>query len=225
MKILLVDDDPELLDLLAYALAREGYAVVGARDGEQALRRWEAEQPEVVVLDVALPRLDGFEVCRRRRQRVPTPVILLTARDAEADILRGFQAGADDYVTKPFCPKQLAARLQALLRRTQPDPAWRPGREVRVGDLVLDLQAHEATRHGTRVPLTPLEFRLLRLLAVNAGRVLPYARLLEDAWEGDGGGDLSLLKTHVSHLRRKLRLPPGALVAVPGVGYRLAPWS
>jgi DNA-binding response OmpR family regulator len=223
VKVLLVDDDADLVDLMHYALRREGYTVLTALDGEQALRRWEAERPDLVLLDGNLPKVDGFEVCRRIRHASETPVIMLTARDEEADVLRGLQAGADDYVTKPFSAKVLIARMKTVLGRIKKGETPQP--RIQVGELVLDLQSHEATTGGTPVQLTPLQFRLLTLLALNAGRVVPYARLVEYAWGYADGGTSGLLKTHLSHLRKKLALPaagPGSVKAVLGVGYSLA---
>src|SRR5215207_740758 len=179
MKVLVVEDDTDLLDLTTYALRREGYTVVAAIDGQQALERWEADSPDIVLLDGNLPKLNGFEVCRRIRQEDQTPIIMLTARGAEEDVVKGLQLGADDYVTKPFSANQLTARMKAVLRRCQPDPLKQTASEVRVGDLMLDLQSHEATKAGQLVQLTRLEFRILYLLAMNEGRVIPYSRLIE----------------------------------------------
>jgi DNA-binding response OmpR family regulator len=223
MKALIVDDDVDLLDLMTYALRREGYTVLAATDGQQALHRWTTEKPDIVLLDGGLPKLSGFEVCRQIRNESDTPVIMLTARDEEEDVLQGYRVGADDYVTKPFSPKQLSARMKAVLRRCEPDPYQQVVSEVREGDLVLDLQSHEATKGATRMQLTPLEFRIAYMLAMNAGRVVPYSRLIEYAW-GYDGGDSGLLKTHVCHVRQKLDLPSqgaGCIKAIPGVGYRL----
>ena len=222
MKVLVADDDPYHLELLDYALRREGYTPVTAADGVQALRQFETERPGIVLLDVNMPKLNGFEVCRRIRQDAETPIIMLTSRDEEADVLRGLQLGADDYVTKPFSPKQLVARLKAVLRRCEANSYDQPAREVRCGDLVLELDSHQVTRAGRAVQLTPLEFRLLFLLAMNEGRVIPYSRLVEYAW-GYEGGDASLLKTHITHIREKLGLQPGqpGIRAVMGVGYTL----
>jgi DNA-binding response OmpR family regulator len=225
MKIMLVDDDPDLLDVTAYALRREGFTVLLAQDGEQALRRWQAETPDVVVLDVVLPALDGLQVCRAMRQRQDTPVILLSGRTDEEHIVQGFRAGADDYVTKPFSPRQLALRIRAVARRaarsTEPDHAG----DLRLGDLTLEVESHEVRRGAQAIRLTPTEFRLLYMLASNLGRVVSGARLLAYAW-GYDADDTTLLKTHVSHLRKKLAplLPPGTLdlQAIPRTGYRLA---
>jgi DNA-binding response OmpR family regulator len=222
VKVLLVDDDADLLDLMHYALRREGYTVLTALDGQQALQRWEAERPDLVLLDGNLPKVDGFEVCRRIRHDSETPVIMLTARDEEADVLRGLQLGADDYVTKPFSARVLAARMKIVmgrLKRGEPAQA-----RIQAGDLVLDLQSHEATKAGKPVQLTPLEFRILSLLAMNEGRVIPYSRLVEYAWGYYDEGTSALLKTHICHIRKKLALPttgPGSIKAVLAVGYSL----
>ena len=223
MKVLLVEDDADVLDVTTYALRREGYTVLAAVDGQQALARWEAERPDLVLLDVTLPKLNGFEVCRRIRHEGETPIIMLTARREEEDVIRGLTLGADDYVTKPFSPRQLAMRMEAVLRRAAVDSHRRHAREVRVGDLHLDVESHETTKEGEAVHLTPLEFRILHLLALNAGRVIPHERLIEHTW-GHEGGDRAMLKNHISHVRKKLGLPaegPGSIRAVPGVGYSL----
>ena len=226
MKVLLVDDDADLLDLMTYALRREGFTVTTAMDGQQALQRWEAERPDIILLDGSLPKLDGFEVCRRIRHDSETPVIMLTARDEEADVVRGFQLGADDYVTKPFSAKLLTARMKTVLRRCQADPFRQAVSEVKVGDLVLDLQSHEVTKGEVPIQLTPLEFRILYLLAMNEARVIPYSRLVEYAWGYYDEDNSSLLKTHICHIRKKLGLgagasPNGSIKAVLGVGYSL----
>jgi DNA-binding response OmpR family regulator len=223
MKILVVEDDVDLLDLLTYALRREGFGVVGALDGLQALHRWESDNPDIILLDVNLPKLDGFEVCRRIRQgsRAP-PIIMLTARDEEEDIVHGLHLGADDYVTKPFSVKQLVARMRAVLRR-QTDVNRQAADKLRVGDLALDLDAYEAVKGGVPVALTALEFRILFMLALNANRVIPYSRLVEYAW-GYDSGDARLLANHVRRLREKLNMPLSekhGIKAVPGVGYKL----
>jgi DNA-binding response OmpR family regulator len=223
VKILVVDDDLDLIDLTGYALRRDGFTVVQAVDGEQALQRWERERPDLVLLDANMPKLNGFEVCREIRMNSITPVIMLTARDDEEDVLQGLELGADDYVTKPFSAKQLIARIRAVIRRCQGDPYRQPVSELKAGDVALDLQSHEARKNGNVVQLTPLEFRLLYMLAMNEGRVIPYDRLVEYAW-GYDGGDSSLLKTHMSHIRSKLGIGangPGAIRAIPGVGYSL----
>lgn len=225
MKALVVDDDVDLLDLTTYALRREGYIVLPAVDGTQALQCWETEQPDIILLDANLPRINGFEVCRRIRQEAKTPIIMLTARNAEEDVIRGLQLGADDYVTKPFSARQLAARMKAILRRSTSDRYDQPRSEIRVGSLTLDSQCHEATRDGVAVELTALEFRILFLMAANPNRVVPYTRLVEYAW-GYDSGDAGLLKTHVCHIREKLAMPlsgKAGIKAVPDVGYKFVP--
>jgi DNA-binding response OmpR family regulator len=229
MKILLVEDDTDMLDVTAYALRREGLNVIVATDGAQALRRWELERPHLVVLDVGLPRMDGFEVCRRIRQSSSTPVILLTGLNSDEHVVRGFRAGADDYVTKPFSPRQLAARIRAIAARstsaatggylTGPEPA----RELRIGSLVIDSDSHEVRMHDRIVRLTRTEFRLLHLLGMNVGRVVSSTRLVEYGW-GYDEEDVSLLKTHISHIRTKLGLSrrgEAHIVSVARVGYKL----
>jgi DNA-binding response OmpR family regulator len=225
MKVLVVDDDVELLNLMTYTLRREGYDVSAAVDGQQALSRWETEQPDIVLLDGRLPKIDGFEVCRRIRHESTTPVIMLTVRDEEDDILRGLQIGADDYMTKPFSAKQLAARLKAVLRRSHDDHYRRPTSRVQVANLVLDLQLHEVTRDGEPIQLTPIEFRILSMLALNEGRIIPYSRLIEYAWGYYDESNADLLKAHISRLRKKAGLPPrgdGSITAVLGVGYGMS---
>ena len=225
MKVLLVDDDTDLLDVTAYALRREGFNVVVATDGVQALRRWQCDKPDLIVLDVSMPQVSGFEVCRKIRQSSTTPIIMLTSFHDEEHVIQGFQLGVDDYVTKPFSPRQLAMRIRAVWRRSagagEPDPV----REMHVGPLVLDTEAHEVRHGGRAVQLTPIEFRLLYILATNAGRVVSASRLVDYAW-GYDGGDVSLLKTHFSHIRTKLGFPHsglGEITAVPRVGYRFTP--
>jgi len=226
MKVLIVDDDKDLLDVMTYALRRDGYDVLGAADGLQALDRMQSELPDIVILDIRLPQLDGFEVCRRIRHMSEVPIIMLTARTEESDILRGLQLGADDYITKPFSLKQLAARIETIMRRCRVDQLRRAASEVRAGKIVLHLQSYEAICDGVAVQLTPLEFRILYLLAMNEGQIIPYPRLVDYAW-GYEGGDASLLKTHICHIRRKLRLPldgEGAIRSLPTVGYSLVKW-
>ena len=170
MKVLVVDDDVDLLDLMTYALRREGYNVLAAVDGQQALQRWESENPDIVLLDGNLPKIDGFEVCRRIRHESKTPIIMLTARDEEEDILRGLQIGADDYMTKPFSAKQLAARMKAVMRRCQTDPYRQPASQVTVGDLVLDIQSHEVTKAGKPVHIEPKALQVLPMTAFDVYR-------------------------------------------------------
>src|SRR5436190_10877369 len=224
MRALIVDGDQDLLDVMTYAFRREGYEVVTAVSGTQALERFNADHPDIVVLELNLPRLNGFEVCRRIRLESEVPIIIASARHEEPDVLRAPSLGADDYVTKPFSLKQLAARMETVLRRCRRDAYAQVARTVRAGDLELSRETYEATRAGRApVALTPLEFRILYLLAMNEGQIIPYSRLVDSGW-GYEGGDANLLKTHICHIRRKLGLPtegPGAIRSLATVGYSL----
>jgi len=224
MKVLVADDDRDLVDVLRYGLGRYGYTIVPAVDGLQAIRRWESENPEIIILDINLPKLSGFEVCKQIREQSTTPVIVLSGRVDEQDILRAFRLGADDYVVKPFSYKQLQARMEAVLRRAGRNPYEQQLTELRVGDITLDPRTHGVTRCGEEIRLTPTEFRILYMLALNAGRLVPYARVVEYAWGYGGERDSALLKTHVTHIRDKLGLRNGSGVRIdtrPGVGYAL----
>jgi DNA-binding response OmpR family regulator len=223
MKVLIVDDDLDLLGLVSYALRQAGYLTLEAVDGEAALSTCERERPDLVILDVNLPRLSGFEVLARLRARSRVPVMMLTVRAAEEDVVRGLDLGADDYLAKPFSPRTLLARVRALLRRAgQERPA-----ELAAGDLALDLEQQLVrVRGGRAVRLTPLEARLLQLLLANAGRTLAADRLLAHVWGHRGEGDRQLLKQLVHRLRQKLEDDPAApryLLTESGVGYRLEP--
>jgi DNA-binding response OmpR family regulator len=223
MKILLVDDDLDLLEIIAFALQQAGFLVVRATDGDRALALFEQETPDVVVLDINLPRRNGFDVVQWIRLRHSTPVLMLTARSQEDDVVRALGLGADDYLTKPFSPKILVARVRALLRR-----AGREGEgELRCGPLVLrldDLVLDGAP--GGSCSLTPLEGRLLQLLMAQGGRTVPTERILAHVWGQRTGGNRQLLKQLVHRLRQKLEAEPGEPVflrTVPNVGYVLDP--
>ena len=221
MKILAVDDDMELLGLISYALRQAGYLVVEAADGPAALTVFEREEPDLVILDVNLPRLSGLEVCRRIRDTSKVPVMMLTVRSAEEDQVQALDLGADDYLTKPFSPRTLLARVRALLRRAG---AERPA-PLGAGDFSLDLE-HQAVSVSGKAPvrLTRLELRLLQLLLANAGHTLPAERLLRHVWGSRGEGDRQLLKQLVHRLRQKIEedaAAPRYLVTVSGVGYAL----
>ncbi|HZQ99948.1 MAG TPA: response regulator transcription factor [Chloroflexota bacterium] len=223
MKILVAEDDVDLLDVTVYALRKQGYNVSTATDGTQAVERWRAEQPDLMVLDLGLPRLSGIEVCRRVRETSATPVIMMSGKGDDENVVQGFLVGADDYVVKPFSHRQLAMRIRAVLNRAAQKLEAEPTGLLKAGDLCLDLQSHEVTKGDLTVRLTPLEFRILYILAANEGRVVSSTRLIEYAW-GYDGGEASLLKTHVCHIRRKLgvsRGQPGDIVAIPWVGYKL----
>jgi DNA-binding response OmpR family regulator len=223
MKVLLVDDDIGFLDVITYALRREGFNILTATDGVRGYYRWQSEHPDVVVANIEIPKMNGYELCRKVRHNSPTPVILVSSLPDEARALQAFRMGADDYVTKPFDLQQLAMRIRAVTRRGMRMASQSEQQEIQIGELVLDIESHEV-RNGTWTSrLTPIEFRLLYLLASNPGRVVSSTRLVEYAW-GYEEQDVSLLKTHMCHLRRKLSLPrggPGDIIAIPSVGYRL----
>jgi DNA-binding response OmpR family regulator len=225
MRILLADRDSDSLDVTAYALRREGFQVVTATTGADALRRWETDHPQVILLEAGLHGPTGFEVCRVVREKGDTPVIFLSDRADDDHVVHGFRVGADDYVSKPFSPRQLVMRIHAVWRRRSAvgGGASEPERDLTVGSLTLDVNSHEVRRLNRVVRLTPTEFRLLHIMALNAGRVVTSGRLVEYAW-GYDETDAVLLKTHICHIRRKLRLPrglPGDIASVPRVGYRL----
>jgi DNA-binding response OmpR family regulator len=221
VKILVVDDDLELSSLIGYALRQAGYLVVEAGDGVAALAAFEREAPALVILDVNLPRLSGLEVCRRIRAGSRTPVMMLTVRNAEEDQVQALDQGADDYLTKPFSPRTLLARVRALLRRAGEEKPL----PLAVGDFSLDLELQAvAVRGGSPVRLTRLELRLLQVLLANAGHTLPAERLLAHVWGSRGAGDRQLLKQLVHRLRQKIEADAAApryLVTISGVGYAL----
>jgi DNA-binding response OmpR family regulator len=222
MKILVVDDDPELLSLVAYALRQSGYLALEASSGEAALVTAANERPDLLILDVNLPGIDGFQVCKTLREAGDTtPVLMLTVRGDEEAQVRGLDLGADDYLTKPFSPRTLLARVRALLRRAGIEHEAR----VRAGDVQLD-EEMQALRVGGRAParLTSLEFRLLQLLVANAGHPVASERILRHVWGPRAHGDRQLLKQLVHRLRQKLEddpLRPARLCTVTGIGYRL----
>jgi DNA-binding response OmpR family regulator len=223
MKVLVVDDDTDLLPLIVLTFRQAGFLALEATHGERALELIAAEAPDVIVLDANLPRVDGFEICRRlRASGDTTPVLMLTVRGDEEDVVRGLELGADDYLTKPFSPRTLLARVRALMRR-----ASRPGSQPLVGgDLALDEEL-QAVRLADQPPLrlTPLEFRLLQLLLAHGGRPVPTERILRHVWGSRGAGDRQLLKQLVHRLRQKIErdpAQPSRLRTAPGVGYLLA---
>jgi len=223
-KILIVDDEPPIIEVLSYNLRRANYEVVIARDGEQALAQARREQPDLIILDLMLPRLDGLEVCRTLRHERDVPIIMLTALDAEVDRVVGLELGADDYVVKPFSVRELMARVKNVLRRTAPRPAETAAESVRVGALKVDATRREATLGADELELTALEFELLHTLARHAGQVLSREQLLQQVWGYDYVGDLRVVDAAIKRLRTKLRqaLPETDLIStVRGVGYKL----
>nr|WP_281243373.1 response regulator transcription factor [Jiangella alba] len=222
-RLLVVDDEATVRELLSAALRFAGFGVSSAATGSEAVAAAEAEPPDLVLLDVMLPDMDGFEVVRRLRElatrsRGPVPVLFLTARDRQADKVTGLSLGADDYVTKPFDLEELIARIRAILRRTSGNPADL----LRAGPLTLDPAGHQVTRNGAAVRLSPTEFRLLRYLMENAGQVVSKAQILDRVWRYDFGGDASIVDTYISYLRRKVDVgEPKLIRTVHGVGYVL----
>ena len=216
--ILVVDDEESLTDLVSSALRFAGYDVATESNGFDALRRIKSQTPDLVVLDVNMPEIDGFEVCRRiRRDGFDIPVIFLTARD-DIDALRvGFRQGGDDYLTKPFSLEELGLRIEALLRRS--GGRGEPSR-IAVGDVVLDEEAYQVWKRDQEISLSPTEFRLLRFLMINRGRVLSKAQIVDYVWEYDFDGNYGIVETYVSYLRKKLDDAGGRLIqTVRGIGY------
>src|SRR5205085_6224859 len=221
--ILLVDDEDAVQKLLAYPLEREGFRVLQARDGEEALARFRAEDVDLVVLDVMIPKLDGLDVCKRLRAESTVPIIMLTARDDELDKVLGLELGADDYITKPFSIREFRSRVRALLRRAAA-PRQDPGDEVISSDgLVIDVSKRTVEVEGRPVQLTYVEFELLRTMASHPGRVYTRQMLLQTLWGGSDYREPRTIDVHVRHLREKLESDPREpqyIVTVRGVGYR-----
>jgi DNA-binding response OmpR family regulator len=224
-KILVVEDELNLLELIRYNLAKEGYQVLTAKDGLAALELARRESPDVVVLDIMLPGLDGFEVCRLLRKDMSMPILMLTAKVDEVDKVVGLELGADDYITKPFSMRELLARIRSTLRRNemmQPQPA-KTENILRAGDLVIDLGRHEARLGEKVIPLKPKEFDLLAFLMQNRGQVFSRDHLLEKVWGYDFAGDTRTVDVHIRWLRQHIEPNPASphrLVTVPRVGYR-----
>ncbi|MGN9908501.1 response regulator transcription factor [Phytohabitans sp. LJ34] len=217
-RLLVVDDEPTLRELLSATLRFAGFTVASAATGAEALTAAARQAPDLVLLDIMLPDMEGFDVVRRLRERGrPVPVLFLTARDAPEDKINGLTLGGDDYVTKPFDLEELIARIRAILRRTTG-----AGGDLTVGDLTLDPEGRQVTRGGRPVRLSPTEFRLLHYLMANAGQVVHKARILDEVWRYDFGGDPSIVDTYISYLRRKVDTSEPKLIhTVHGVGYVL----
>ena len=223
--ILLVDDEDSVRTVLAFPLERDGFTVVQAADGEEALDRFAAESIDLVVLDLMLPRLDGLEVCKRLRASSSVPIIMLTARDDELDKVIGLELGADDYITKPFSIREFRSRVRALLRRARAVQSPDPGAEevIERGELVIDVPRRTVEVRGEPVQLTYVEFELLRTLAAQPGRVFSRRMLLEALWKSADYRDPRTIDVHVRHLREKLETEPRTpefILTVRGVGYR-----
>jgi DNA-binding response OmpR family regulator len=219
--ILVVDDERNIVDLLRLYLEKEGFAVVAAGDGEEGLALHQRHDPDLVVLDLMLPKVDGFEVCREIRRRGDTPILMLTARSDDIDAIIGLELGADDYVTKPFHPRALVARVKAILRRTE--VTSRGGRPIEVGSLRIDPRRRDATVGDRRLQLRAREFDLLVALARDPGIVMTRDSLLEDVWGTDFPGETRTVDVHVAEVRKKLGEDGPAIETLRGIGYRLVP--
>ncbi len=227
MKILLAEPDPDQLDITAYALQRQGFRVASARDGRETISKWRSESPDLIILESALPRLNGLEVCRVIREKSQVPVIFVSEKSSDQEVVSAFNTGADDYVFKPFSASQLVARIRAALRRAANSRTRADGlyTKVAVGSLMVDSEKHRVMVNGDEVHLTPLEFRLLYCLAANKGHVISVEQLIHYAWGLRDGGDTGALKTHISRIRQKLEVAGPEfqnIKNVPGIGYSLA---
>ncbi|HEU0129560.1 MAG TPA: response regulator transcription factor [Mycobacteriales bacterium] len=222
--ILVVEDEESYVEALEIGLTREGYDVVVARDGIEALERFRARPPDLVLLDLMLPRLSGVEVCRQLRETSRVPIIMVTAKTTETDTVVGLEIGADDYVAKPYRVRELVARIRAVLRRAAGAPADGGGpAPLRVGDVCLDPERHEVTVRGEPVPMPLREFELLETLLANAGRVMTRHALIGRVWGADYVGDTKTLDVHVKRLRAKIEDDPAhpvRITTIRGLGYR-----
>ncbi|MDY6827215.1 MAG: response regulator transcription factor [Bacillota bacterium] len=221
--VLLVDDEKTLVKALTFNLEKEGFSVEQAYDGEEALQKVFTLAPDIVVLDLMLPGLDGFEVCRRIRKKLDVPIIMLTARSEDIDKVLGLELGADDYLTKPFNSRELVARIKAILRRSavRNESAKKL---IQIGDLQVDLLQHRVRLSDQEISLTSKEFALLSFLAANAGNVYSREQLLEQVWGYDYYGDVRTVDVHIRHLREKLERDPGNpdyILTVWGTGYKI----
>lgn len=222
--ILVVDDQPSLVRLVRDNLESKQFKVTSANDGAKALDIVENERPDLVVLDVMMPGMDGYEVCRRIREFSTVPIIMLTARNDQEALIQGFEMGADDYITKPFHANELLARVEAVLRRSEYQEVNKYSPTFSCGDITIDFVRHEVTKTGKEVPLTPTEYRLLYYLATNSGRVMLHSDLLTKVWGPEYSGATDYLRVYIRHLRSKLDTKDGEpiyVLTVPGVGYVL----
>ncbi|MDZ7679542.1 MAG: response regulator transcription factor [Acidimicrobiales bacterium] len=222
--ILVVEDEEAFVEALTVGLEREGFRVHVARDGAEALTMYESVDPDLVLLDLMLPKVSGVDVCREIRKTSKVPIIMVTAKSAEIDTVVGLEVGADDYVTKPYRLRELVARMRAVLRRAPGDAAPAPsGEALEVGDVSIDPEAHEVTIRGERVGLPLKEFELLNLLVENAGRVLPRETLIDRIWGMDYVGDTKTLDVHIKRLRSKVEddpANPSRIITIRGLGYK-----
>ena len=217
--ILVVDDEPNILELAKLYLEQEGYRVEVVGDGNDALLKLNSVKPSLIILDLMLPDIDGFEVCRQIRKKSDVPILMLTARREDVDKIVGLELGADDYLTKPFNPRELVARVKAVLRRYK--SGLKPGQTIEVGNLHIDLARREATIDSQQLRLRTKEFDLLATLAQNLGVVLTRERLLEMVWETDYYGETRTIDIHINHLRDKLSEANASIETVRGIGYKM----
>jgi two-component system OmpR family response regulator len=223
-KILAVEDDVNLLETIKYNLQKESYGVVTASDGEQALEIARKEKPDLLILDIMLPKMNGFEVCRILRKEMTVPILMLTAKSDETDKIVGLEIGADDYMTKPFSMRELMARVRAMLRRTKMVEAPNRQTSIHIGNLEVDIARHRTSLAGAALELSPKEFDLLAFLARNKGLVFNREQLLEKVWGYDFTGDTRTVDVHIRWLRQKIETDPANpqhLVTVRGTGYKL----
>lgn len=221
-KILIVDDEKTMVKVLKFNLEKEGFEVKAAYDGEEALKAIYSVSPDVIVLDIMLPGLDGFEVCRRVRKDLDIPIIMLTARTEDIDKILGLELGADDYITKPFNPRELVARIRAILRRVGQQKE-NTKKVIKAGDLHIDLIQHKVRLRGREVDLTSKEYALLSFIASNPGKVFTREQLLQEVWGYDYFGDARTVDVHIRHLREKIEKDPAnpqMILTVWGTGYK-----
>lgn len=225
--ILLVEDEESFVDALTVGLSLEGFRVEVARDGLEALSRFEAIQPDLILLDVMLPKMSGLDVCRELRKKTRVPIIMVTAKGAEIDTVVGLEVGADDYITKPYRLRELVARMNAVLRRFAPDLVTHDEvlepMSINIGDVTLDPEQHVVLVRSAEVPMPLKEFELLHVLMANAGRVIPREVLIDRVWGSDYVGDTKTLDVHVKRLRSKIEEDPSAptrIVTIRGLGYK-----
>jgi DNA-binding response OmpR family regulator len=226
MSILLVEDDHDLTDVLAYLLRREGHEVNIAYDGASAIKIWQETNPQLILLDIDLPRLSGWDVCEAVREGSATPIVMLTGATSDDSVVKGLELGADDYLTKPFSPKQLLARIRAVLRRSGENHNAQPEQVLSISDLQLDTCWRRVRRGEDEVSLTKLEFQLLYELTLHAGQVLTYRYITDKVWGYKGQDDASLIKGHIRNLRSKLGTAPDGgqyIETVHGTGYVFRP--
>lgn len=222
-KILIIDDEKNIVDILKFNLKKEGFETIEAYDGEQGVNMALADKPDLILLDIMLPKMDGFTVCRTLRQTISTPILMLTAKEEEVDKVLGLELGADDYITKPFSPRELTARVKANLRRTSAEePVKEKGNVLKCGELTIDIDRYEVKRAGNVIELTLREFELVKFLALQQDQIFSREALLEKVWGYEYYGDVRTVDVTVRRLREKLEKDPGNPVYIMtkrGVGY------